>query len=62
VLEECLATNLIVNNWELIYRKAVTSPETMVLEAFVDASYMEEDGLLTSTTGLCIFLNGHLIH
>ena len=34
----------------------------MVLEAYVDASYLGEDGSLTSTTGLYIFLNGHLIH
>ena len=45
----------------LTYKKESTSPESMVLEAYVDASYLGEDGLLTSTTGLCVFLNGHLI-
>ena len=28
----------------------------------MDASYLGEDGSLISTTGLCIYLNDHLIH
>jgi hypothetical protein len=49
-------------NLGLQYSKHKRKPQEMVVEAFVDASYLGDDESLVSTTGLCIFLKGHLVH